>query len=74
MCGDTTRLEVDHIDPSTKVLNPFEVWTRKKESRDAELAKCQVLCHICHSKKTAADRRWVRAFDLEIYQSWKQSR
>lgn len=49
-CGSTEELELDHIDPTKKVTHVIWGWSRKR--RDAELAKCQVLCHSCHVKKT----------------------
>lgn len=55
-CGSSDRLEVDHIDPKTKLMNPREVWNRRDEVRLAELAKCQVLCHECHKAKSLAER------------------
>jgi len=53
-CGSTDRLEVDHIDPSTKVSH--RLWSFSLRRRKAELAKCQVLCYKCHKKKTAAEQ------------------
>jgi hypothetical protein len=49
-CGAAERLELDHIDPSQKTSH--KVWSWRKERREAELAKCQVLCVLCHKKKT----------------------
>lgn len=51
-CGSELALEIDHIDPSQKTASPGDVWFWNKEKREAELAKCQVLCHSCHAKKT----------------------
>lgn len=51
-CKSSEDLEVDHIDPETKTWEPAQIWSRKKEDRDKELAKCQVLCHDCHLEKT----------------------
>ena len=51
-CGTWNRLEVDHIDPSQKVAHT--VWNWRKERREAELVKCQPLCHDCHRIKTTA--------------------
>jgi 5-methylcytosine-specific restriction endonuclease McrA len=56
-CGSTQELEVDHIDPATKdprLKGPraAAVWAWSEENRAAELAKCQVLCSVCHLKKT----------------------
>ena len=53
-CGSTQSLEVDHIDPSQKVSH--RVWTWAIPRRDAELAKCQILCTEHHKAKTLADR------------------
>lgn len=53
-CGSTERLEVDHIDPSTKVTHTF--WDYSEKKRAEELKKCQVLCRSCHLKKSATDR------------------
>lgn len=48
-CGSWDRLELDHIDPAQKVTH--RVWSLAKPARDAELAKCQVLCSRCHKEK-----------------------
>lgn len=50
-CGSFEQLEVDHVDPETKVHH--NVWSWSKARREAELAKCQVLCRQCHQRKTA---------------------
>ena len=49
-CGATVDLRLDHIDPKTKVSH--SIWSWSQERRDAEIAKCQVLCEPCHKKKT----------------------
>lgn len=54
-CGSWEQLEVDHIDPETKV--DHKVWGWAKARREAELAKCQVLCNAHHLKKTLEQRR-----------------
>jgi hypothetical protein len=54
-CGSSDRLEVDHIDPKTKTMKASQIWSRREEVRNAELSKCQVLCYVCHKKKTAKD-------------------
>lgn len=51
-CGSAERLEVDHVDPSTKLLEPSGIWSLRSELREIELAKCQVLCRACHKAKT----------------------
>lgn len=54
-CGSTERLEVDHIDPSSKEHEVHSVWTWGAEIRERELAKCQVLCRKCHESKNASE-------------------
>ena len=54
VCGTTESLEVDHIDPAEKVSH--RIWTWSRERRDAELAKCQILCTEHHLEKTIAQR------------------
>jgi hypothetical protein len=54
-CGSSDRLQVDHIDPATKVSH--RVWSWSDTRRNAELAKCQVLCYACHKTKTLQQRR-----------------
>lgn len=52
-CGSTTsttRLELDHIDPKTKVSH--NIWSWSEARRNEEIAKCQVLCTDCHKAKT----------------------
>ena len=50
VCGSWDNLELDHIDPQTKVSH--RIWSWAKSRRNAELAKCQVLCTKCHDLKT----------------------
>lgn len=50
-CGSTENLELDHIDPATKITH--SIWSWSSERRDAELAKCRPLCRECHKKKSA---------------------
>lgn len=52
VCGSKDRLEVDHIDPEQKVEH--RIWSWSVERRDAELAKCQILCYEHHLQKTVA--------------------
>jgi hypothetical protein len=55
LCGSKEKLEVDHIDRTTKEHNPRQLWSRKASVRDAELKKCQVLCEECHKNKTSKE-------------------
>lgn len=52
ICGGVSGLEVDHLDPAEKV--DHKVWSWAAKRREAELAKCQVLCRACHQEKTTA--------------------
>jgi hypothetical protein len=58
VCGVRDRLEIDHIDPATKdpklkgKAGTGALWSWSNERREAELAKCQVLCHSHHLMKT----------------------
>lgn len=49
-CGSNEDLQLDHVDPKLKV--DHRIWSWSKERRDAETAKCQVLCYPCHITKT----------------------
>lgn len=49
-CGSSDSLQVDHVDPATKLSH--RVWSWAAERREGELAKCQVLCEPCHVAKT----------------------
>lgn len=53
-CGSKRDLEVDHIDPRTKITH--RMWSWSKERLAAELIKCQVLCWFCHFFKTVMER------------------
>lgn len=55
LCGSAESLEVDHIDPSTKLFDVSKMWGVKESTFLAELAKCQVLCKKCHVQKTIVD-------------------
>lgn len=46
VCGAGERLELHHVDPAAKI--DHKVWSWCGERREAELAKCQVLCQDCH--------------------------
>jgi len=49
-CGGCDTLEVDHINPETKVSHRIWLWGDKR--REDELSKCQVLCRKCHLEKS----------------------
>lgn len=55
-CGSVEQLEFDHIDPSTKIF--CVAWKTISVSYEAlklEVAKCQLLCGVCHLAKTHKD-------------------
>lgn len=53
-CAATADLHFHHFDPENKV--DHKVWSWSPGRRDAELAKCIVLCRGCHQRHHA-DRR-----------------
>lgn len=59
-CASTERLHFDHIDPTTKefAVDKLAHSFRTREAQFwAEVAKCQLLCHSCHGKKSAREIR-----------------
>lgn len=54
-CGSKRQLELDHLDPATKVSHSIWTWSQKR--REVELAKCQVLCKKCHRTKSSRETR-----------------
>jgi hypothetical protein len=52
-CGTSEELELDHIDPAFKI--DHRIWSWSQERRQAEIAKCQILCHKCHLVKSLAN-------------------
>lgn len=53
LCGKSSKLELDHIDPKQKVSHRIWSWSAKK--RVSEISKCQILCEACHMAKTRRD-------------------
>jgi hypothetical protein len=45
-CGSRERLELHHKEPELKI--DHRIWTWSAARREAEIAKCMVLCHDCH--------------------------
>jgi hypothetical protein len=73
-CGSEEDLEIDHIDPATKdpeLRRGTGLWGWRLDRREAELAKCQVLCHACHVVKTLAQRRKAQHGGPQMYQAHK---
>jgi len=53
-CGSWEKLEVDHVDATTKITHRVWSWTAAR--RNMELEKCVVRCHPCHDTKTLLAR------------------
>lgn len=52
ICGETTELEIDHIDPRTKAFGISKLWSVSRERYLEELSKCQLLCKEHHILKS----------------------
>lgn len=53
-CGWDEYLEIDHIDPATKTINLGKDWYNDGWWGEV-LTKCQLLCELCHKKKSSAE-------------------
>ena len=49
-CRSVDSLEMDHVDPSTKVTH--RIWTWAPKRFEEEAAKCVVRCRSCHRERT----------------------
>lgn len=67
-CGSADFLEVDHIDRTTKI--DHNIWSWSQVRRDAELAKCQVLCRDCHLAKTIAEKPQAKHGSSRRYEDY----
>lgn len=56
LCGATENLELDHLDPTTKIGH--RIWNWNPERRATELAKCRPLCKSCHADKSRKEVRF----------------
>lgn len=54
-CGSTDELEMDHVDPKSKVYSFTQIVLRSLKVFLDEVAKCQLLCGKCHTSKTVFD-------------------
>ena len=54
-CGSSSKLEFDHVIPADKSFEIATSLERKLETILTELQKCQLLCRVCHTKKTHLD-------------------
>ena len=61
-CGSTDRLELDHRIKKDKSFNITQFWGLSLEKYDKELAKCQLLCHDCHVRKSFEEKDWGKGY------------
>lgn len=62
VCGTTENLEIDHIIKATKSFQITQKWSVPMEIYDAELAKCQLLCHKHHVEKSHREKDWGKGY------------
>lgn len=48
VCGATDKLDIHHIDPSSKEFSVSQIWCHRIEKQLAELAKCELRCRKHH--------------------------
>lgn len=51
-CGKLDTLQIDHIDPTTKIYTTKQIAGFGKVRLKEELKQCQLLCYECHKKKS----------------------
>lgn len=64
-CNSSDHLEVDHIDPATKVNSRIWSWSHARIRE--ELAKCQLLCYACHKKKSIDTQSFIIKNDVHSH-------
>lgn len=60
LCGEKYphyNMQLDHIDPATKIKDVCQLKNRKEEVLRAEIAKCQVICALCHRLKSIKEQK-----------------
>ncbi len=60
MCGciyEPYNMQLDHIDPYTKFKNICQLKGFKLDTLIKELEKCQVLCALCHRRKSIYEQQ-----------------
>lgn len=60
MCGqqyEHFNMQIDHIDSNTKLYDVCQLKSRKVETLQVELDKCQVLCALCHRRKSITEQQ-----------------
>lgn len=70
-CGEDNPLviDLDHIDPSTKVQTPATMVTGgySWDSVLAEINKCQPVCANCHRIKTIVEANKMKGCDIDPF-------
>lgn len=51
------NMQIDHIDPLTKLYDVCNLKNYKEETLQIELMKCQILCALCHRKKSITEQQ-----------------
>lgn len=54
---DSYNMQIDHIDPMTKLYDVCQLKHSKSIILIAELKKCQVVCALCHRKKSILEQK-----------------
>lgn len=60
-CPAVDKLQLDHIDPKTKLFAVAKQWNVSEKRFWLEVDKCQLLCQPCHELKTLKDNNQVSA-------------
>jgi hypothetical protein len=68
--GATEDLELDHIDPSTKVLAVCAGLPKAWDVLVEEALKAQLLCKSCHVAKGAEDGPELKHGTYHVYWYW----
>ena len=54
---DHFNMQIDHIDPKDKLYDVCKLKSCKKQTLLNELEKCQVVCALCHRKKSILEQK-----------------
>ncbi len=62
--ADIRVLELDHIDPKSKLFNVSQAVKLGHTWKEvvAEIKKCRILCANCHKRRTAKQFNWYKSF------------
>ena len=55
VCGTDESLQIDHVDPSTKLFSITKNWSIAWARLVVELDKCQLLCKTHHDVKSSTE-------------------